>query len=181
MIDNIDYVYISIFVVLTVLVVLNSYNVYRLNKKNDYLTIVDLKEFEKLHPIIKELYVNAIVEGAFPYAFEQLNKFIKINNIDKWYYENENEINKLIETYKKVLNSQSFKNMSSNEFEKILKDNFESNITIAREIESNIKDVTDIEISEYYDKEYYMNTIIFSKIFNSDVKGLNDNIKKSFL
>jgi hypothetical protein len=59
---------------------------------------MDLVEFDDVHPMLKELYQEAIIKGIIPFYSNMLNELIKTNDIDKWYNANKKDIMELIKT-----------------------------------------------------------------------------------
>jgi hypothetical protein len=96
------YIVVIVLFTLTLLVSLNTWYIYNLRDNKNTLQIVDLKEFEKLDPEIKELYTKIVVEYSFPEFFSYLDNFIKINGLDNWYNNNKDDIFDLIETLKEI-------------------------------------------------------------------------------
>jgi hypothetical protein len=87
-----------ILIVMLFMILLNSYNVYKLNTKHlTTINLSDLEEMKDLHPLIKELYKLTIVNGFFPLANKLINDFIIVNKIDKWIEYNRADLLELID------------------------------------------------------------------------------------
>jgi hypothetical protein len=65
-------------------------------------SLIDLKEFDTIHPMIKELYHEAIVNGVFFLHNIIVNDVIKMNDIDKWYNTNKTDLFELIESVREL-------------------------------------------------------------------------------
>jgi hypothetical protein len=98
---DINILYFLLFVILSLLVIANTYNIYRLSNI-DYKkrSLMDMSEFDDLHPMLKELYQEAVVNGVFVIQNIMLNDIVKMNNIDKWYNANKKDVFELIEVIK---------------------------------------------------------------------------------
>jgi hypothetical protein len=101
--EELTYVFIIIIIVLSLLVISNTYNIYTLSKKEFQMrSLIDLKEFDTIHPMIKELYHEAIVNGVFFLHNIIVNDVIKMNDIDKWYNTNKTDLFELIESVREL-------------------------------------------------------------------------------
>jgi len=101
--EELTYVFIIIIIVLSLLVISNTYNIYTLSKKEFQMrSLIDLKEFDTIHPMIKELYHEAIVNGVFFLHNIIVNDVIKMNDIDKWYNSNKTDLFELIESVREL-------------------------------------------------------------------------------
>lgn len=86
-----------ILIVMLFMILLNSYNVYKINTKQlTTINLSDLEEMKDLHPLIKELYTITVVNGFFPLTHKLINDFIIFNNIDKWIEYNREDLLELI-------------------------------------------------------------------------------------
>lgn len=85
-----------IFVVLSLLVISNTYNIYRLtNIDFAKRSLMDLQEFDGLHPMLKEMYNEQILKGILKMNSTTSNDYVKSNNLDKWYNANKSELMEL--------------------------------------------------------------------------------------
>lgn len=101
--------FILIVIVLSLLVVMNTYNMYRLtNLEFAKQSLMDMQEFSNIHPMIKELYKEAVVNGLFFLQNMIVTDIIKMNDIDKWYNANRKDILELIKVIKEK-SSESYK------------------------------------------------------------------------
>lgn len=101
--------FILIVIVLSLLVVMNTYNMYRLtNLEFAKQSLMDMQEFSNIHPMIKELYKEAVVNGFFFLQNMIVTDIIKMNDIDKWYNANRKDILELIKVIKDK-SSESYK------------------------------------------------------------------------
>ena len=93
--------FILIIIVMALLIMLNTYNVYRITKL-DFAkqNLLDMQEFNDVHPMIKELYKEAIVNGVFYIQNLIVKDIIEMNDIDKWYNANKEDLLKLIKVIK---------------------------------------------------------------------------------
>ena len=99
--ESIYIFFILIIVVMSALVMLNTYNVYRLtNVEYKKQNLLDMQEFTDLHPMIKELYKESIVNGMFYLQNMIVNDVIQMNDIDKWYNANRSDLLELIKVVK---------------------------------------------------------------------------------
>lgn len=90
-----------IMVVVLIMILFNSYNVYRLSLKTEkQMNITNLEEMKDLHPLIKELYKYVFINGLFPLKHKIINDFIITNKIDKWIEQNKSDIIELIAVLK---------------------------------------------------------------------------------
>lgn len=97
------YLFLFMFFVLTMLVLTNTYNIYRLTKiENKENNLMDMQEFKDIHPLIKELYKEAVVNGVFYIQNMIVNDIIKMNDIDKWYNSNREDLMELIKLVKNI-------------------------------------------------------------------------------
>jgi len=102
---------ILILTVLSMLVIANTFHIYKLTQQNiTNKNLMDMQEFNDIHPMIKELYQEAIVNGVFYIQNMIINDVIKMNNIDKWYNSNKDDILNLIKLVKKIGMKQYDKN-----------------------------------------------------------------------
>jgi len=102
---------ILILTVLSMLVIANTFHIYKLTQQNiTKKNLMDMQEFNDIHPMIKELYQEAIVNGVFYIQNMIINDVIKMNNIDKWYNSNKDDILNLIKLVKKIGMKQYDKN-----------------------------------------------------------------------
>jgi hypothetical protein len=104
------YLFLFMFFVLTMLVFTNTYNIYRLTKiEHKENNLMDMQEFKDIHPLIKELYKEAVVNGVFYIQNMIVNDIIKMNDIDKWYNSNREDLLELIQVIKDKVNVQYLK------------------------------------------------------------------------
>jgi len=102
---------ILILTVLSMLVIANTFHIYKLTQQNiTKKNLMDMQELNDIHPMIKELYQEAIVNGVFYIQNMIINDVIKMNNIDKWYNSNKDDILNLIKLVKKIGMKQYDKN-----------------------------------------------------------------------
>ena len=143
-----QYIFIILIItVLSMLVIANTYHIYKLTKisinKN---SLMDMQEFNNMHPMIKELYKEAVVNGVFYIQNMIVNDIIKMNDIDKWYNSNKEDIFELIKLVKKIGIKQYDKN------KKMLKiPPSELSRLVAMDIKTLIKEVEKIESLEGVD------------------------------
>lgn len=166
MFRTIDYFYIGATSILTCVILINSFSIFRLSRMLNSYNLTNLSEFEKLHPMFKKLYMRAIVDGLFPIYFEKVNKYISSNNLDKWFEKNEDKVNKLIDTYKQVLLSDKFNTLEISELQNIFNDSLDINKKI--EEQKN-------------DKVFTLNTHVLSKLFNMNMDQLESDLRTKFL
>ena len=95
-----------ILTVMLIMILVNSYNVYRVNSRSKY-NFTDLEEMRSLHPLVKELYELVIVNGFFPLKHKIINDFIITNNIDKWIEKNKEDIVELIDVLKQLADKEA--------------------------------------------------------------------------
>jgi hypothetical protein len=108
--QELHYLFLFMFFVLSLLVFTNTYNIYRLTKKETQeKNLMDMQEFKDIHPLIKELYKEAVVNGVFYIQNMIVNDIIKMNNIDKWYNSNREDLLELIQVIKDKVNVQYLK------------------------------------------------------------------------
>lgn len=92
-----------IFFIMMLLVFTNTYNIYRLTKVNeDRNNLMEMQEFSNIHPMIKELYKETVVNGVLFIQNMLINDVIKMNKIDKWYNANREDILELISVIKEI-------------------------------------------------------------------------------
>jgi hypothetical protein len=92
-----------IFFIMTLLVFTNTYNIYRLTKVNEERNnLMEMQEFSDIHPMIKELYKETIVNGVLFMQNMLINDVIKMNKIDKWYNANREDLLALITVIKEI-------------------------------------------------------------------------------
>ena len=97
------YLFLFMFVVLTLLVFTNTYNIYRLTKvEHKEYTLMEMQEFKDMHPLIKELYKETVMNGVFYMQNMIINDIIKMNDIDKWYNSNREDLLELIKLVKQI-------------------------------------------------------------------------------
>lgn len=108
--QELHYLFLFMFFVLSLLVFTNTYNIYRLTKKETQeKNLMDMQEFKDIHPLIKELYKEAVVNGVFYIQNMIVNDIIKMNDIDKWYNSNREDLLELIQVIKDKVNVQYLK------------------------------------------------------------------------
>jgi hypothetical protein len=74
---------------------------------------MDMAEFDNLHPMLKELYHEAVVNNVLFIQNIMINDIIKTNNIDKWYNANKKDILNLINLMKEYRKEEVKNNKSS--------------------------------------------------------------------
>jgi hypothetical protein len=74
------------------------------------MTLMEMREFKDMHPLIKELYKEAVVNGVFYMQNMIVNDIIKMNNIDKWYNSNRDDLLELIKLVKEIGKKEYSKN-----------------------------------------------------------------------
>lgn len=168
--------FILIITVLSILVIANTYHIYKLTKisitKNN---LMDMQEFHNIHPMIKELYKEAVVNGVFYIQNMIVNDIIKMNDIDKWYNSNKEDIFELIKLVKKIgiKNYKDNKNteskISSSELSKLVSIDIRSLIEKMKDIESiTVLNENDdiVKSADFYDKLKEKNETIKNKYTN---------------
>tara|TARA_Y100000389_G_scaffold200343_1_gene240569 strand:+ start:1562 stop:2095 length:534 start_codon:yes stop_codon:yes gene_type:complete len=140
------YLFLFMFVVLTLLVFTNTYNIYRLTKiGHKEMTLMEMREFKDMHPLIKELYKEAVVNGVFYMQNMIVNDIIKMNDIDKWYNSNREDLLELIKLVKEIgkknyeKNKKTHTHIPTNELSKLVSLNIP-------ELISNIKDIESVGV-----------------------------------
>ena len=110
-----------------------------------------MQEFADLHPMIKELYKEAVVNGVHYIQNMIITDIIKMNDIDKWYNSNKADIKELIRLVKEIdMKRHKDKNLkiSSSEMSKLITMDIKSIITYMKEKnkydEDDINDVVDV-------------------------------------
>ena len=172
-----QYIFIILIItVLSMLVIANTYHIYKLTKisinKN---SLMDMQEFHNMHPMIKELYQEAVANGVFYIQNMIVNDIIKMNDIDKWYDSNKEDIFKLIKLVKKIGiknykdNKSTESKISPDELSKLVSIDIKSLIEKVKDIESIslLNEDEDIEKSaEFYDKLMEKNETVQNKYTN---------------
>lgn len=138
--------------VLSLLVITNTYHIYKLTKiETTTYNLMDMQEFADLHPMIKELYKEAVVNGVHYIQNMIITDIIKMNDIDKWYNSNKADIKELIRLVKEIdMKRHKDKNLkiSSSEMSKLITMDIKSIITYMKEKskydEDDINDVVDV-------------------------------------
>ena len=163
--------FILIIIVMALLIMLNTYNVYRITKL-DFAkqNLLDMQEFSDLHPMIKELYKEAIVNGVFYIQNMIVNDIIKMNDIDKWYNANKQDIIKLIKIVKQK---------GQNKY-----DSTESNIpasSLSKLTSLNIPDlITTIKNTSTFDEVVDNEDIVKTKEFVNEIFDKQDELKNKY-
>ncbi len=168
--------FILIITVLSMLVIANTYHIYKLTKisitKN---SLMDMQEFHNIHPMIKELYQEAVANGVFYIQNMIVNDIIKMNDIDKWYNSNKEDIFELIKLVKKI-GIQNYKDnksteskISPSELSKLVSIDIKSLIEKMKDIESITvlnEDEDIVKSAEFYDKLIEKNETVQNKYTN---------------
>lgn len=103
--QELNYLLVFTFATLSLLVFLNTYNIFKLSRSHlKQPSIIDLQEFNDLHPMIKELYTQAVLKGFVPLQMKIINDIIYENNIDRWYDMNRTDLLDLLNTIKSISN-----------------------------------------------------------------------------
>ena len=172
-----EYIFMLLIItVLSMLVISNTYHIYKLTKisitKN---SLMDMQEFNNMHPMLKELYKEAVANGVFYIKNMIINDIIKMNDIDKWYNSNKDDIIKLIKLIKKIgiKNYKDNKNtdskISPSELSKLVSIDIKSLIERIKEIESIdlLNEDEDIDkTKKFYDNLIEQNETIQNKYTN---------------
>lgn len=172
-----QYIFIILIItVLSMLVIANTYHIYKLTKISiTRNSLMDMQEFHNMHPMIKELYQEAVANGVFYIQNMIVNDIIKMNDIDKWYNSNKEDIFELIKLVKKVGiknykdNKSTESKISPSELSKLVSIDIKSLIEKVKDIESItvLNEDEDIEKStDFYDKLVEKNETIKNKYTN---------------
>ena len=77
---------------ISVLVLINSYHINKLSKVNiNTMTLLEHKEFSNLKPIVKTFYDIFVVNKVVPFLNEEFQLFIEENALDKYYLANKDK------------------------------------------------------------------------------------------
>lgn len=168
------YFFLFMFVVLTLLVFTNTYNIYRLTKiGHKEMTLMEMREFKDMHPLIKELYKEAVVNGVFYMQNMIVNDIIKMNDIDKWYNSNREDLLELIKLVKEIgkknyeKNKKTDTHIPTNELSKIVSLNIP-------ELISNIKDIESVGVLGRNE------SIQSAKNIYNKIKSKSDSVKNKY-
>ena len=101
--QELNYLLVFTFTTLSLLVFLNTYNIFKLSRSHlKQPSLIDLQEFNNLHPIIKELYTESVLKGIIPLQMKIINDIIYENNLDRWYNTNRKDLLDLLNTVRSI-------------------------------------------------------------------------------
>mgnify|MGYP001226653334 FL=1 len=160
---NLELIYLIMFLLIISLVLINSYSIFKLSKEIKKTSLIELDEFNDIHPMMKDLYFEVILHGILPYKHKQVADFLKKHNFDQWYDKNRTHLLKIIATYKYLL--QNEKNIEN--FNDII-------IEINHYITQYKNALVDIE------KNITIDNANLSKLFNADLEKYNLELKNKY-
>lgn len=168
------YLFLFMFFVLTMLVLTNTYNIYRLTKiEHKENNLMDMQEFKDIHPLIKELYTEAVVNGVFYIQNMIVNDIIKMNDIDKWYNSNREDLMELIKLVKNI----GKKNYQNNKEDDVKIDSDK----LSKLVSLNIPElINNIKNSDKINTVNQHNDIQTSKAFYDEIVEQKDLIKNKY-
>lgn len=76
---------------ISILVLMNSYYINQLVTQKNTMTLLSHKEFSNLKPYVKTFYESFIVKKFIPFFDNQLHSFIEDNALDKFYLANKDK------------------------------------------------------------------------------------------
>ena len=78
---NLDLIYLIMFLLIIALVLMNSYSIFKLSKEIKKTSLIELDEFKDIHPLMKDLYFEIILNGILPIKHKQIAAFLKKHNL----------------------------------------------------------------------------------------------------
>ena len=177
--------YLSLFLVLALLVTSNTYNLYRLSTR-DFATfnLMDMQEMSSLHPIIKEIYREAVVKGFRPLQNKIINDFLYVNNADEWYKTNKTDLIELLDTLKSI----SYKEYNLKEKTSIENADITNAVQTLNSFLQPINNL--LPVNTYIDHTSSLKNIhsselqpdphVSSTLFNMDIKKITKLLKETY-